>query len=191
MPRPKLHSDQTILEAAHRVLLEKGPSSFTLTDVANTVGISRAALIQRFKDKQTLHLKVMEHATQEVRDYFDAAPKDKGLGPLWAMLADLIDGVGAGDDFAGYLLIEWSDVTDPALNALAVERNHLVREAIRDRLPDGPHDREKAASLIQSVIQGSCMQWLVEKQGALNTFMLAQTRAIIETLYPGQDLGRP
>ncbi|WP_196259581.1 TetR/AcrR family transcriptional regulator [Pelagibacterium limicola] len=190
MPRPKLHSDETILTKAHEVLVAKGPSNFTLTDVANAVGISRAALIQRFNDKDTLHLRVMEKATEEVRAYFAAASKDVGLGPLWNMLKDLIAGVGTGEDFAGYLLLEWSDVTHPALNTLAVARNRMVRNAIRDRLPEGPHDRDKAALLIQSVIQGSCMQWLVEKQGTLNAFMLAQTRAIIDTLYPGQDLGK-
>lgn len=184
MPRPKLHSDATILAAAQRVLLTKGPSQFTLTDVANAVGISRAALIQRFKDRDTLHLKVMERSTQEVRDYFAAASPEPGLAPLWIMLRDLIDGLGTGDGFSSYLLLEWSDVTDPALNALARERNALVLSAIAARLPDAPHDRTTAASLIQSVIQGASMQWLIDQSGALNTFVTTQTRRILEVLYP-------
>ncbi|WP_425033508.1 TetR/AcrR family transcriptional regulator [Pelagibacterium sp.] len=184
MPRPKLHSDDTILAAAQKVLLTKGPSSFTLTDVANEVGISRAALIQRFTDKKTLHFKVMERSTQEVRDYFASASRQTGLQPLWAMLIDLIDGMGTGDDFAGYLLLEWNDVVDDDLNALARERNRLVLVAIRDRLPASPHDRDMAASLIQSVIQGACMQWLIDKQGPLSTFVVDQTRHILSVLYP-------
>lgn len=184
MPRPKLHSDETILEAAQKVLLTKGPSSFTLTDVATEVGISRAALIQRFKDRDTLHLKVMERSTQEVRDYFADASTEKGLVPLWAMLRDLIDGVGTGEDFSGYLLLEWSDVVNSELNALAVERNLLVRGAIAERLPESPHDREMAASLIQAVIQGTSMQWLIEKQGPLNGFMIDQARSLMAVLYP-------
>lgn len=78
MPRPKLHSDEFILDTALGILLQKGPSAFTLSDVAEAVGISRAALIQRFKDKATLHLKVMERNTQEVRDYFAGASSRKG-----------------------------------------------------------------------------------------------------------------
>ena len=96
MPRPKLHSDEFILDTALGILLQKGPSAFTLSDVAEAVGISRAALIQRFKDKATLHLKVMERNTQEVRDYFAGASPEKGLDPLWAMLKDLIAGMGDG-----------------------------------------------------------------------------------------------
>lgn len=185
MPRPKLHSDETILAAAQQVLLTKGPSGFTLSDVANAVGISRAALIQRFKDKDTLHLKVMERATQEVRDYFEARPREVGLDPLWVMLKDLIEGLGEGEGFAGYLLLEWSDVVDDRLNALARERSALVLGAIYDRLPAGPCDPTVAAGLIQAVIQGASMQWLINREGALNAYVAAQTRRMLEALYPG------
>ena len=95
MPRPKLHSDEFILDTALGILLQKGPSAFTLSDVAEAVGISRAALIQRFKDKATLHLKVMERNTQEVRDDFAGASPEKGLDPLWARV---VGGRGEGND---------------------------------------------------------------------------------------------
>ena len=184
MPRPRLHSDEAILDAAQRVLLRSGPAQFTLSDVAQEIGISRAALIQRFTDRATLHVKVMERNTQEVRDYFAAAPKEAGLDALWTMLKDLIGGMGEGDGFAGYLLLEWSDVTDPALNALAQERNRLVRGAILERLPDEGHAPEDAASLVQAVIQGATLQWLIEKSGTLNGFVIDQTRRCLAALYP-------
>ncbi|WP_417580165.1 TetR/AcrR family transcriptional regulator [Pelagibacterium sp.] len=184
MPRPKLHSDDTILAAAQKVLLTKGPSSFTLTDVAKAVGISRAALIQRFTDKKNLHFQVMQRSTEEVREYFAGASRDIGLDALWSLLVDLIEGLGAGDDFAGYLLLEWNDVVDDDLNRLARERNSLVLAAIRERLPATPHDPDMAASLIQSVIQGASMQWLIARQGALNRFVADQTRAVLIVLYP-------
>ena len=187
MPRPKLHSDETILAAAQQVLLTRGPSNFTLSDVANAVGISRAALIQRFTDKANLHRKVMERSTQEVRDYFSSVSDETGLDPLWAMLKDLIGGMGAGDGFAGYLLLEWSDVTDDALNALARERNGLVFASIAALLPDAPHAPRTAARLVQSTIQGATMQWLIDKQGALNTYVIDQTRCVLQILYPGHE----
>lgn len=184
MGRPKLHSDDAILDAAREVLLEKGPSSFTLSDVAARIGLSRAALIQRFKDRQTLHYKVMEQATREVRDYMAAASPETGLDALWTLLKDLIEGLGEGENFAGYLLLEWSDVQDESLNRLARERNRMVRAAIAERLPpDGP-DREEAAGLVQAVIQGAAMQWLIEKNGALDAFTRDQTRRILALLYP-------
>jgi TetR/AcrR family macrolide resistance operon transcriptional repressor len=158
MPRPRLHSDETILEAARNAMLRSGPSHFTLSEVATAVGISRAALIQRFSDRDTLHLRVMQMMTAEVRDYFANAPRDTGLGPLWTLLRDLIDGMGGGEGTEGYLLVYWGDIRVPALLELARQRNAMVRNAIRDRLPATPHDPEWAASLVQSVIQGACMQ---------------------------------
>lgn len=185
MPRPKLHSDEFILDTALSVLLRKGPSAFTLSDVAEAVGISRAALIQRFKDKATLHHKVMERTTQEVRDYFAKADYQKGLDPLWAMLKDLIAGMGSGLGTEGYLLLLWADIQEPPLRALAAERNRLVLTAIQSRLPDKPHAPGPVAGLIQAVIQGACMRWLVEPKGELATFMAEQTREILTILYPG------
>lgn len=185
MPRPKLISDDQVLEAAHRVMLRLGPERFTLSDVAVEVGLSRAALIQRFTDKRTLHLTTMERATQEVRDYFAAAPGDRGIPALWAMLEHLIGGLGAGDDFGGYLLLAAGDLNDPELNALARERNLLVREAIHERLPETP-ERAESAVLIQATIQGASMIWLVERPGRLDEYVAGQTRNVIRRLYPGE-----
>lgn len=184
MARPKLHSDEFILDTALSVLLQKGPSAFTLSDVAEAVGISRAALIQRFKDKATLHRKVMERNTEEVRDYFANANPTKGLDPLWAMLKDLISGMGSGPGMEGYLLLLWGDVQEPPLRALAAERNSLVLKAIEARLPAGPRPPSNTAGLIQMVIQGACMQWLVEPHGELAAFMTERTRMLLSILYP-------
>ncbi|MDZ2140879.1 TetR/AcrR family transcriptional regulator, partial [Klebsiella pneumoniae] len=51
MPRPKLKSDDEVLEAATVVLKRCGPIEFTLSGVAKEVGLSRAALIQRFTNR--------------------------------------------------------------------------------------------------------------------------------------------
>lgn len=187
MPRPKLVSDDQVLDATHAAMLRLGPERFTLSDVAEAVGLSRAALIQRFTDKRTLHLKAMQRSTQEVHDYFAAAPRDRGLIPLWAMLRDLIGGMGSGEGFAGYLLLAWGDVNDQALNGLARERNQLVRTAIFERLPETA-DRAESAALIQMVIQGACMLWLVEPEGTLAAYTEAETRKVVERLYPGERL---
>jgi len=187
MPRPKLVSDEQVLDATHAAMLRLGPDRFTLNDVAVAVGLSRAALVQRFTDKRRLHLLTMERATQEVRDYFAAAPRTTGLPALWAMLEDLIGGLGTGDGFNGYLLLASSDLTDSELNRLSRERNELVRGAIRDRLPAGA-EHDDAARLIQSVIQGASMIWLVERPGELAAYVLEETRKTLLRLYPGISL---
>jgi AcrR family transcriptional regulator len=186
MPRPKLHSDEEVLAAARQVLLREGPVDFTLSDVAAAVGISRAALIQRFRDKATLHARVMEEMTREVRDYFAAAPCEQGLDPLWSLLRDLISGMDAETGSEAYLLLFWGDIVNPALRALALERNELVRKAIEVRLPTGERDPVATSGLVQVVIQGAYMQWMVNREGNLADFMTRRTRQVLETLYPGR-----
>lgn len=187
MPRAKLHSDEAVLAAALAVLLRKGPTNFTLSDVANEIGMSRAALIQRFGDKVTLHRKVRENMTREVHAYFDGldpARFGKGLAPLWDLLRDLISGMGAGEDTPGYLLLNWADIQDPALLALARESDERVLREIRIRLPPAPHPPAETAALVQAVIQGACMQWLIARDGTLVEYMTAQTRRVLQALYP-------
>ncbi len=187
MARPKLVSDDEVLDATHAAMLRLGPDRFTLADVARDLGLSRAALIQRFGDKHALHVRAMERATDEVRAYFAAAPREAGIAALWLMLRDLIAGMGEGHGFSGYLLLLWADAGDPALNRLARERNLLVRAAIAERLPDDGA-RAANAGLIQNVIQGATMRWLVERDGTLAAFVMSETRLALTRLYPGATL---
>lgn len=62
-------------------------------------------------------------------------------------------------------------------------------KAIEERLPAEPRSPEDTAGLIQTVIQGSCMQWLVEPEGELATFMTARTRMVLSILYPDHVFG--
>lgn len=58
MPRPKLKSDDEVLEAATAVLKRCGPINFTLSEVANEVGLSpRLPRVAREQEAQgTAHL---------------------------------------------------------------------------------------------------------------------------------------
>ncbi|MDF9128380.1 TetR family transcriptional regulator, partial [Escherichia coli] len=71
MPRPKLKSDDEVLEAATVVLKRCGPIEFTLSGVAKEVGLSRAALIQRFTNRDTLLVRMMERGVEQVRHYLN------------------------------------------------------------------------------------------------------------------------
>ena len=126
----------------------------------------------------------MERNTHEVRDYFANANPAKGLDALWVMLKDLVAGMGSGTGMEGYLLLLWGDVQEPSLRELAAQRNSLVLKAIEERLPAEPHSPDDTARLIQTVIQGACMQWLVEPRGELAAHMTAETRMVLSILYP-------
>ncbi|MDU9462744.1 TetR/AcrR family transcriptional regulator, partial [Escherichia coli] len=59
MPRPKLKSDDEVLEAAPAVLKRCGPIEFTLSGVAKAVGLSRPAFPTPFTTPDTQLVRMM------------------------------------------------------------------------------------------------------------------------------------
>ncbi|WP_141594279.1 TetR/AcrR family transcriptional regulator [Myxococcus sp. AB056] len=186
MPRPKLHSDEAILDAAMSVLLRSGPGAFTLNDVAVAVGMSRAALIQRFKNKEHLYFRLMERTAEQKREYFAGLPVEVGAQGLWRFLKTLVSVMGEGEALDAHLLLAWEDVRDPKLRQMAHERNLLVRDAIAVRLPPSV-DRGAVSALLQGVIAGATMQWLVERTPPLTEYVLARLRTLLGCVFPRES----
>lgn len=130
----------------------------------------------------------MEELTKEVREFFASSSGERHVQSLWTFLRDMITGMDADVGEESYLLLFWGDIVDPHLCRLALERNELVRKAIAARMPPTPHDPERASGLIQSVIQGSYMRWMVCKQGRLSEFMVSEVHHLLTVLYPDETL---
>lgn len=183
MPRPKLKSDDEVLAAATDVLKRCGPISFTLSEVAKEVGLSRAALIQRFTNRDTLLVRMMERGVAQVRVHLDAMPADPGPEGLWDFLQVLVRSMSTRYDFSVNFLISWYELQVPELRKLAIERNRAVVGAIRERLPSGA--RAGAELLLHSVIAGATTQWAAEPHGELADHVLAQIAAALRLMFPG------
>jgi TetR/AcrR family macrolide resistance operon transcriptional repressor len=190
VPRPKLHSDEAILDAALEVLLRRGPAGFTLNDVAVELGMSRAALIQRFKNKDTLYRRAMERSGAQRRDYLARMPVEVGARGLWRFLTELVSGMGTGEGLDTYLLLAWQDLRDTTLRRMALERNLMVRRAIADRLPETV-ERDALAAVLQDVIAGATMQWMVEREPPLTRYVLKRLRRVLELLFPHESFRLP
>src|SRR6516225_8589088 len=59
MGRPFAASDDQILRAASKVISRRGPDAFSLAEVASEVGLSRAAIILRFKSTHALKVTLL------------------------------------------------------------------------------------------------------------------------------------
>ena len=187
MARPKLRSDDEVLDAANKVLKRLGPIDFTLNDVALEVGLSRAALIQRFTNKETLIIRMMERDVAQVREHLARLPAEAGPEGLWEFLQVLIRGMGQGYDFSVNALISWYETQLPELQALSAQRVRYVQEAIRERLP--PDAPRGAAALIHSVIIGASIQRMTAPRRKLADFVLGQVKETLKLLFPKAELG--
>ncbi len=187
MARPKLKSDDEVLDAANAVLKRRGPLDFTLNDVAQEVGLSRAAVIQRFTNKETLLIRMMERDVGLLREHLERLPREKGPEGVWAFLQALVRGMGHGYTFSVNALIFWHETQIPELQRLSGLRTRYVHEAIRQRLPPGAP--AGTAALLHSVIGGAAMQWLSAPRRKLADYVLAQVKDVLQLLFPKTDFG--
>ncbi len=184
MPRPKLKSDAEILDAANMVLKRCGPLHFTLNAVAKEVGLSRAAIIQRFGNRDQLLERMMARGVCQVRAHLAAMPAGTGPDLLWDFLCALVRSMSTRYDFSVNFLISWYETQVPALRALAMQRNQAVVEGIHQRLPCAAP--AGAAQLIHAVIAGATTQWAMAPQGELAEHVLTQVAALLRLLFPEQ-----
>ncbi|MBN2526369.1 MAG: TetR/AcrR family transcriptional regulator [Deltaproteobacteria bacterium] len=183
MPRPKLISDDEVLDATRRVIRKRGPVQFTLADVAAEVGLARATLIQRFENRAELFRRVMTRGAERLETELANMPGGAGAQEVWRFLKTLVS-VLESERINEYLLTVVEEMSDPYLAGLARHRVLLIRQAIAARLPEITHGREEIARHLQAVLQGASMQWAVERDGELSFFVAERIRTALSLIFP-------
>lgn len=187
MPRPKLLSDDQVLDAARRVIRRRGPVQFTLADVAAEVGLARATLIQRFENRDGLFRRLMARGTERLESELAGLPGGVGAQEVWRFLEALVSALQS-ERINEYLLTVVEEMSDPVLADLARRRTRMIRQAIAERLP-ATLDREEVARHLQAVLQGASMQWAVERDGELSRFVAERIRTALMLLFRGESFG--
>ena len=178
MARTKTISDEAVLTAAATVMFAKGPSDFTLADVAKAAGIAPATLVQRFGDKHGLVVAAIAQDNRAFERFLAELPRETGGEAVIGVFARMFQGVEAdADQFADQLLWLRQDMRDPDLNRLARERFVKLRAAIAERMPPLPVPAEDAAVLVEAQWQGVLNQWGIFRQGRLADFVIERLRA--------------
>lgn len=121
--RPRKIDDAELIEAFYRVHLRKGPTSWTLADVAMEAGVVPATLVQRFHSKIGLM----------------AAAIDLGAEELEGLAVQSLEMVDAGSPLAALhatLPILSRGIENPAMmaNSLAQLHVELAHEELRPKV---------------------------------------------------------
>jgi TetR/AcrR family macrolide resistance operon transcriptional repressor len=162
MPRPKLISDDQVLDATRKVMLRQGVAGFTLSDVAEEVGLSRAALIQRFDNRAGLEARVAAQGVEALRQLI-AAEAIGNKGPHLAL---------------GFLetVLERFEIPVLLSNAAAAA---LLRDAIVARLDEPSRQRAgEVADTLVTLLVGAATQGNGDIAGRL--------RLALRLIYGGQ-----
>jgi AcrR family transcriptional regulator len=108
MPRPELHSEDAIMDAARAVILERGPRSTTIGAIASTCGAPTGSIYHRFDSIEELLARVwmraIRRAQSELLDVGVGGRHGGGevAGPAWhdsEVIAAAIRGALALYDF--------------------------------------------------------------------------------------------
>lgn len=181
MPRPKTVSDEEVLGAALDVMSSSG-MIFTMSDIARHVGLSRATLIQRFGDRNSILRRIAELEVEETRSWLNGLPASQGDDELWNFLELIVSSMGQGDGFSARVQIAAFESRDPRLRTLADQRYSLVQKAIAARLPNNT-ERLEMAKHLHAVIAGATMQWVVtDGSEGLSEFVLRRLRWAVDNL---------
>jgi AcrR family transcriptional regulator len=171
MSRRKTISDETVLDAALRVMVAKGPADFTFADIAQAAGIAPATLVQRFGDKRRLVVAAFEQDNAAFARALEKLPPARGPAAVIAVFRLLLPDVDDVGVFADQLLWLRQDMRDADLNRLARARFGLLRKVIAARLPPLAIAPAKAALLVEAQWQGALNQWGIEPRGRLGDFV--------------------
>lgn len=173
MPRPKTLPDEDVLEAAHRLMHERGPEALTFATLARVCGLSSSTLVQRFKSMAGLKQSTLLYAWDRL---------DEKTAKLAAMVPRTADGaiellVALSRDYGGIeayaegLLVLREDLRDPALRSRGAAWKASLSQALEDCFAEAPHAPPGIGLLMASQWQGSLLWWSFDPQGDVASFV--------------------
>jgi TetR/AcrR family macrolide resistance operon transcriptional repressor len=169
-------NNEEILMVAWRVMARRGYDSFTLAEVAEEVGLSRAAIILRFKSTKALRLQISSHMADRFEQRLDAVPASRS-GDALLDFADMIGKwIATHDKFATFMTILHRNVQDEELAAVERRRGEVLQRAIAARMPKTALDLNSAVLSFRAQLSGSMMQWEVESGISPSEYLIARTQ---------------
>lgn len=164
MARPKQASDEQVLQAAHRIYAERGHQGFTLSQLARELGLSRAAIIQRFDSAEALRMRLARERIGDFRSLLEQLPAQRSGDALLSLAAFIGGLVGSRPQLAGFMQNLQTDLADDEMVQLEKDRGEAMLDAISVRMPETAIDNRSAALAFRAHISGSLLQWQVEER---------------------------
>jgi AcrR family transcriptional regulator len=179
-PRPRRASDQDILMAAFRAIARLGPARLTLADVAKDVGVSPAAIVQRFGSKRALLLAAAADAAGGGQYIFPGL-RARHRRPIDALLglAECMTLMGTTPEaIANNLVFFQVDLKDDEFHRHALAASGGMRAGIKALIRDAVAagelvrcDASRLAAAVHATINGSVLNWSVHREGSLVAFV--------------------
>lgn len=201
--RPRTVSDTDILDAAARIVARHGPVATTLATIGEAVGLSPAALIQRFGSKRGLLLALARQSVDGIEACFCTlrGRYPAALDALVAAATEMAQQVRHPADLANHLALLQMDLRDPDLRRLVREASRRMVAGYRILLDEAvaagtltPCDTARLARAVAAVATGSLIAWGVYREGTASGFVRQDLETLLVpyrgTLAPPTSAGR-
>lgn len=175
MARPQTVSDDEIMQAARRVISRRGYGAFTLAEVAEELGISRTAIILRFKSTRELKLRITTSTIENLRREMADLPVTRSGDGLLQLVASIGTHTPSRADVATLMLVSQGNLADAELATLESERGHILRDAVGARMPETALPHDVAVRTFVAHIAGSVSQWRSGADPSPTEFLVART----------------
>lgn len=192
-----------ILDAALKVIREKGYSATRIDDVCDAAGLTKGSFFHHFKGKEDLAVQAADYWSEITGAFFRAAPYRQLDDPLDRVFGyidfrgRIIDGRIA--DFTclvGTMVQEVYDLNptirdacDRSIRAHAAEVAADIAAARDLHVPGADWSADSLALFTQAVLQGAFVLTKAEQDPAVATDMIGHLRRYVELLF-GRDAGQ-
>jgi AcrR family transcriptional regulator len=177
MARPFTASDDDILHAARKVIGRRGPDGFSIAEVATEVGLSRAAIILRFKSTHALKLASLEKMVEQFAAVLEALPTTPSGDNLLHVAAFIGTYMHSRESsvrfFANYY---GSNVQDRDLLRLEHRRGAVLDQAIKRVMPETVLDPDSAVIAFRAHLTGSITTWLSLDDSNSRRYLVMRTK---------------
>jgi AcrR family transcriptional regulator len=197
MARPRKASDEDVFAAVYRLMNERGPTQWTLADVAREVGVTASALVQRYGSKRDLQLALMEQWSDSAPSLF-ASLRERAVTPLATIYAyaDCVARLGESPaGLAHHLAYLEMDLTDPDMHRGLRRQAQETRESLRSLLDEafaageltGSPDTGALARAVEVTLNGSLMVWGVYQEGSAAESLRHDLDALLGPYIPPRE----
>jgi AcrR family transcriptional regulator len=190
-PRPRTVSDDQIFAATGRAVTRLGPARLTLADVAGDVGLSAAALVQRFGSKRGLLLAFVSSAPDMADECF-VRVRAAHASPLAALKAAALESashVSTPDELANSVAFLQMDLSDPEFRRPALANSKQILAGYEALIRDAIGARElvacdaaRLARAIHAIVGGSLINWAIHRDGALTSSVRRDVDTLLDPL---------
>ena len=159
MGRPLTATDDDILAAARRVLERRGLIGFSVAEVAREVGLSRAAINQRFHSARSLQKIILDQLAEEFETVIASFAFSHGGAGL-IEIAGLIGRMSGTRAHLRANLGAPADVEGADYRELEQRRGSALKAAIAAVMPVTAVAKDDSVDLFLAHLSGSQLAWL-------------------------------